>query len=223
MTVLTLGLHEDDATDEPDGQPDRDVDEHDPSPRDQLSEQPTGHQPGGAAGSRHRGVEANGTNPLGSLGKARREEGEGARRSQRGTDALYGAGTEERPPAHSQATDERAQREDGDAEQEHPTAPEEVTRPCAEEQEPSKGEDVGVDDPRECAAREAQTPLDVRKRDIHDGGIEHHHQLGGEDHRQQDRSATRNRRRGVRTWGNVRRRPGLGGTGARRDKGGLGH
>ena len=59
----SVGLDDDDSGREPDDQTDGDVDEHDPSPRDELGEEAAGHQPGGAAGGRHRGVEADGPHP----------------------------------------------------------------------------------------------------------------------------------------------------------------
>ena len=89
-----------------------------------------------------------------------------------------------RPPTQG------AEGEDRDADQEHPAAPEEISRPRPEEEEPAEGEDVGVDHPGKRAGREPEALLNVREGDVHDRRVQHHHQLSGEDHRQQDRSAT---------------------------------
>ena len=48
--TATLGLDDDDPSEQPDGHPDGDVHEHHPAPGDELGEQAAGHQPGGPAG-----------------------------------------------------------------------------------------------------------------------------------------------------------------------------
>ncbi len=55
-----------------------------------------------------------------------------------------------------------------------------------EQEQAAEGEDVGVEDPRQRGAREAEAALDVGQGDVDDGGVEHHHQLGGEDDGQHD-------------------------------------
>ena len=222
VAVVTLGLDEDHPAEQPHRHPDRHVDEHHPTPRDQLGQQAAGHESCGAAGSRHRGVETNGADPLLSFRERGGEEGEGTGCSQRRAQALDGPGPEERPPGDRQAADERAHGEDPDAEQEHPAAAEQVARPGSQQEEASEREDVGVDDPREGSRGEAQAPLDVREGDVDDRGVQHHHELGGEDHPEENGGAT-GTPRGPRTRRNVRRRRGTPGLRARRGSGGLGH
>ena len=62
--VAPLGLDEHRAADQPDGEADRHVHEHDPAPRDQLGEQAAGDEADGAAGGRHRREEADRPDPL---------------------------------------------------------------------------------------------------------------------------------------------------------------
>src|SRR5207253_7102446 len=56
---------------------------------------------------------------------------------------------------------------------------EDVTGPAAEEQQPGEGQGVGVDDPLQVGAREAERVLNVWQRDVDDRRVEDHHQLRG--------------------------------------------
>ncbi len=79
-----------------------------------------------------------------------------------------------------------ASREQQDAGDEHPAPAEDVPGPAAEQQQPAEGQGVGVDDPLQAGAGEAERGLDVRQRDVHDRRVEHHHQLrGGDDDERQ--------------------------------------
>ena len=53
--------------------------------------------------------------------------------------------------------------------------------PAAEQQQAAEGQRVGVDDPLQAGAREAERPLNVGQRDVDDRGVEHHHELRGGD------------------------------------------
>ncbi len=187
VTVPALGLDEHGSADEPHRDPDGDVHEHDPTPRDQLGEEAAQDEAGRAAGGGDRRVEGDGPHPLRALGERGGQERQRTGCGERGTDALDTPGGQQGPPADGQATEQRAHGKDGDAEQEHPPAAEQVTRPCAEQHEAAERQDVGVQHPREGARGEAQVLLDVGQRDVHDGCVQHHHHLGGEDHRQEDR------------------------------------
>ena len=77
--------------------------------------------------------------------------------------------------------------EDGDARQERPAPAEEVSGPGPQEQEAAEGEQVGVEDPRELAAGEAEARLDVGEGDVDDGRVQDHHELGGQDDEQEHR------------------------------------
>ena len=69
---------------------------------------------------------------------------------------------EEHPAGDGEPAEERAHGEDGDAGQEGPAPAEQVARAGPEEQEAAEREQVGVEDPGELAAREAEALLDVR-------------------------------------------------------------
>ena len=186
-----FGLDDDDPAEQPDDQPDGNVHEHHPAPRDELGEQPAGHQSGGSTGGRHRCVQADGPDPLWSFGEHRGEEGEGRRSGHGGTDPLGRPGGQEHPSHRGQTSDEGAHGENGYPHQERPSTSEQVAGPGAEQQQAAEGEDVGVEYPRQGAAREAQALLDVWQGHVDDGGVEDDHQLGREDHEEEDRGVAR--------------------------------
>jgi hypothetical protein len=55
-----------------------------------------------------------------------------------------------------EATDERRQREDGDADEEEPPVAEEVAEPATQQQEATEGEQIGVHDPGQCGWTKAE-------------------------------------------------------------------
>ena len=57
----------------------------------------------------------------------------------------------------------------------------EVGEAAAEQQQAAEGERVGGDDPLALAVGEAEVGLRGGEGDVHDGGVEHHHQLGEAD------------------------------------------
>ncbi len=191
VPVALLGLREHPTPDEPDGGTDRDVDEHDPAPRRELGEKPAGDQTRRAAGGGDRRVEADGANPLLTLGEGGRQERERGGCGQGRARALERPGGQERPRRRCQPAEERADRKDGDAEEEDAAATEEVARPGPEKQESAEGEDVGVEHPRQRVRRESEVLLDVGKGDVDDRGVEHDHQLGCEDDGQEQRAMRR--------------------------------
>ena len=80
---------------------------------------------------------------------------------------------------------------------ERPLAAEEVGEPAAEQQQAAEGQRVGGDDPLPVAVGEAEGVLRGGQRDVHDGGVEHDHQLGdaedGEDRPAPGRGRSRGR------------------------------
>ncbi len=56
-----------------------------------------------------------------------------------------------------------------------------------EEEEAAEGEQVGIQDPGEPTPGEPEARLDVREGDVDDRGVQHHHELGGEDHEEEHR------------------------------------
>ena len=75
-----------------------------------------------------------------------------------------------------QATAERGQREDGDANEEESPVAEEVAEPATQQQEAAEGEQIGVHDPGERGRRKAKVGANGGQRDIHDSRVEHDHE-----------------------------------------------
>ena len=85
----------------------------------------------------------------GLVGGARGEQGQHARRGERGADALEGAGDDELARGLGEAAEGGGDREDRQADLEGPQAAEDVAEAAAEEQQSAEGEGVGVEDPRQ--------------------------------------------------------------------------
>ena len=81
--------------------------------------------------------------------------------------------------------------EEQDAGHEDAPAAVDVAEPAAEQQQAAEGQRVGGDDPLEPGTAEAEGALDVRQRDVHDGGVEDDHELGGGDHDERQAQAAR--------------------------------
>jgi hypothetical protein len=81
-----------------------------------------------------------------------------------------------------QATEQRCDRELGDAEEEDSLLAVEVAEAAGEQQKAAEGEQVRVHDPRERCLREAEIVPNRWQRDVHDRGIEHDHQIGQAQH-----------------------------------------
>src|SRR5262249_964431 len=71
---------------------------------------------------------------------------------------------------------ERGEREDHQAEHEHAAAPEEISRPPAEQEQAGEGEGVGADHPLEPLRRESELVLDRGQRDRDDRRVEDDHE-----------------------------------------------
>src|SRR5262249_11260580 len=59
---------------------------------------------------------------------------------------------------------------------------EDVAGPAAKQQQTAERECIGVDNPLQAGTGEAQRVLDVGECDVHDRGVEYHHELGSGDH-----------------------------------------
>ena len=156
---------------------DRDVDEQDPLPAEQVGEDAADEHAGGAAGAAHGAPRRQRAVALRPLAERRREDRERRRRDDRAAEALHAAGDHEHRLAAGQAADQRGGGEQQQPEDEHAPAAEEVGGAAAEQQEARERQRVGVDDPLQVDRREAQVGADRRQRDVHDGDVEDDHEL----------------------------------------------
>ena len=157
--------------------PDRDVDEEDPWPRDQLRDRSAEDQPDRAPSDRDRRPHPERLGPVGPLLEGRRDDRERGRRDERGAEPLERTRADQHPGARREAVEQRCRREHDEPEQEEALAPEQVAHAPAEQQETAEDEGVGVDDPLEVRLRQPEVFLDRRQRDVHDRAVEDDHEL----------------------------------------------
>ena len=162
---------------------DRHVDPEDPLPAEPLGQDPAEQDARGAAGPRDRAPDAERLVALGTLVPVRGDDRQGGRRDDRRAEALEGAGDDQEDVRGRQAAGQRGEREEHEAADEHPPAPEQVGEPSAEQQEAAEEEGVGVDDPGEVVLAELEVAADRREGDVDDRGVDDDQELG---HREQD-------------------------------------
>ncbi len=177
--ALALRLKEYARRGERNQQADGDVNEQHPAPGREVDEQAAQDQADRAARHAHPGVD-----PHGPVTRPPFREGDGDQRKcgrggEGSADPLHHACGEQPELAGGKASDQRGDREQQDAGDEDPAAAQQVAGPAAEQQQPAERERVGVDDPLQVAAGEAERVLDVRQGHVHDGRVEHHHELRG--------------------------------------------
>ena len=127
-------------------------------------------------------VDPEGLRPLVRDGERRGEERERGRRQQRAEQALEGAGDDQDLEARGGAADRRGHREADQAGQEDDLPAHQVGDPAAEQQQRTEGQGVGRHDPLAVAVGEAEVLLGGGQGDVHDGGVQDHHQLRQTDH-----------------------------------------
>jgi hypothetical protein len=159
------------------GEPDRNVDEEDPVPVERLREHAAEQQSERAAGDGDEHVGAHRPRALGRLRELGDDDREDDRRLERRADALQEPRADQDRLAPGRPAQDRGDGEDGDAEQEHALAADEVTESAGEQQQAAERDEEGVDDPGEITLGEMEVALDRRQGDVHDRRVEHDHEL----------------------------------------------
>ncbi len=165
-------------------QRDRYVDQQAPPPRGVLGEQTTEYEADRRATAGDRAVHAEGAGPLLALGEGDRDQGERGRCEHRGERALQRAGGEQQPGVGRETTQRRGEREPDQTPDEGALAADIVGDPAAEQQQTAEGEGVGRHHPLPVGGGDVQRVLRVRQGDVHDGRVEHDHELRDGDDRQ---------------------------------------
>ncbi len=186
-------LHERDAGDDRD---DRDghVDEQAPVPAEVLGEHAAEQQADGRTGSGDGAVDRERLDAVGAGRERHRQERERGGREERGEDALEAARDEERLARDGEPADRAGRREADHAEEEGALAAPVVGDAAAEQEERAEGERVDGDDPRAVGVGHAEVALGGGQGDVHDGAVEHDHQLGEGDDGEEDPLAAGGRR-----------------------------
>ena len=159
------------------GDADREVDEEDRLPAEQLgqdsAEQHADSRAGatdGAPGSQRVGARR-------ALREGAHQDRQGRGRQQRGAEPLAGASGEQRRGTARERGGQRGGDEHAETGQEHAPAAQEVSGASAEEQQASEDERVARDGPADIAAGDAEALGDVRHGDVDGRDVEDDHQL----------------------------------------------
>ena len=184
LTVLVEALREKERRQDQCGDSDRDVDEEDPFPGEEVGEDAAEEHAGRRSEAADRSPGAQRDVPLTPFLEGPDEDRQGGGRDGRGAETLQCAEGNERLVAPREAAQERTKGEDDRAHQEDAPAAEEVGRTPSEQQESAEDQGVGTDHPLEVLLREPEVDLDRRQRDIHDRDVEDDHELHREDQRE---------------------------------------
>ena len=156
---------------------DRGVHEQAPPPAQVLGEKSTEDQADGAATTGDGTVYAERPSPLVRLGEGDGDQGQGSRRQDGGEDPLEPPRGEQHASARRGTTEGGGTGEPDEPDDQGTSAPDQVTDATAEQEEPAERERVGGDDPLPVGVRDAQVGLGRRQGDVHDGHVQHHHEL----------------------------------------------
>jgi hypothetical protein len=116
--------------------------------------------------------------PRRGLGERRGEQAQRGRREDGTAEALQRPGRDQLAAVLGEAAEEAGRGEDDQTDEEDLLAAEQVSRAAAAEQEARERQRVGVEDPGEAGVTEVERGLQVGQRHVHDGDVEHHHELG---------------------------------------------
>ena len=155
---------------------DRDVDEEDPVPVQEVGQEAAEHDTDAPAACGHEAEDPHRLGAVGGLGEKHEHQREGDRGRDGASDALHRPRGDEEALRRCEAARERGQREQRDPDQEEPPVTEQVAEPPAEQQAAAVSQQVRVHDPRERGLGEAEVVLDRRQRDVHDRHVQHDHQ-----------------------------------------------
>ena len=178
------------------GDADRDVDEEDPLPAEQVGQHAAEQQAERAAARRDRAPDAERLRPVLALRERRRDDRQRGGGDERAAESLQPARRDEPGVRRGEAVEQRREREDRDAHQEQPAAPEQVARAPAEQQEAAEHQRVAVDHPLQVRGGEPQVGLDRGQRDVHHRRVEDDHELReADDHEHEPAVGLARRRR----------------------------
>jgi hypothetical protein len=85
-----------------------------------------------------------------------------------------------------QAVEEARSREQQQPSDQYSAAAEYVSGAAAEQHEAGEGKQVAIDNPGQAGGGKAEVPTDRRQGDVHDRGVQNHHELAGAHQREDD-------------------------------------
>ncbi len=175
--TLRLALPHDGNSRRRGGQRDRHIDQQAPPPGHEFGEKATEDEPERGAATGDRAVNAEGAGPLPGLGERNGDQRKRGRREQRSENSLQRTGGKQEPGVRRDTTERGCQREAEQTNDKGALAPGEVGDTAAEEQQAAEGQRVGSNDPLPVRRGDVQIRLGLGHRDVHNGRVEHDHQL----------------------------------------------
>jgi hypothetical protein len=115
--------------------------------------------------------------------------------------SLEGSGADEHPERLGHTADGRGHGKSDQAADQRPLAAEQIAELAPEQQEAAERQRVGGDDPLPVVGGEVKCPLGRRERDVHDRRVQHDHELGDAQEREDRPSAGAGSEVGVRAGG----------------------
>jgi hypothetical protein len=159
-----------------------DVDVQAPPPGQVLGQHPPQQQPHRPASSGDGAVDAERLAALGRVGECHGQRGQRGRGQQRAERPLRAAADHQQPEAGRRAAHRRGGGEAHQADDQHPPPAEQIRQSAPEQQQPAEGQRVRRHHPLPVGIGEPQRMLGRGQRDVHDRGVQDHHQLGQPDH-----------------------------------------
>ena len=163
-----------------------DVDEEDPRPAEGAGQRAAEQHAGCAAAARGGAPDTEREVALAALRERRGQDREGCRRQHRRAEPLERAEGDQRSLRPGEPVEQRTDREDHEACDEEPAAPEQVGEPAAEQERAAEEDRVGGDHPLQALLAEVQVGLDRGQCDVDDRNVQDDHELGGDDDRESE-------------------------------------
>ena len=163
---------------------DENVDEHRPSPVEEVGQRPSQEEAHRGADPSGGAYEREGAGALLGIDEGVVDEGQNGGGEQGAEDALGGACACQHGEGRRQAADEAGYRESHEADRVGPSDPDDPDEAPAEEHEAAEGQRVRCDDPRALGVGHLEAALHARQRHGDDRHVEHDHQLGCDDARE---------------------------------------
>jgi len=180
------------------------VDEQRVTPGQVLGEHPAEDQAHSAAADSDRAEDSERPAPLTRVPERADQRTQRGWREDGAERALQRPGRHQHHERHGRAPDRGGDGEPGQARDENPLAAVHVAEPATHQQQAAERQRVPRHHPLPVTVSEPQRLLRRRQRDVHDRGIQHHHQLGDSHHGQDQPAAVGRCRRVVlripRTW-----------------------
>jgi hypothetical protein len=167
-----------------DDQTDRQVDEEDRPPVDQLGQQPSKEHADRGPGAADSTPNPQRPCALAAL-ELRGDDRQGRRRQKRRSQSLSSPRGEQRRGAASHRRAKRRGREHAKTDKEHPTASEQIGRAAPQQQQAPEDQRIARNRPAQIRVADPQILREIGQRDVHRRDVEDHHQLRQGQHRQQ--------------------------------------